>query len=336
MKEIGINLKEAEVIFRQLSRDYKVFERVSKTGKGRFSETDLITYDFVEGFEEIEFFEKSYYSAKEVLFPVRQTLFEFRKEGPEETQGIIPPTIVFLRACDINAISVTDTHFLKGNFEDSYYKEQRSRLKLFLIECSEPFESCFCVSMGTNRAEDYAVFMRKTDTGLEVKIKDSQMEKYFIGGVEAEVEPNFIDLDLEPISLQDEIDTAIFKDEMWQEYSRRCIACGRCNTSCPTCTCFTLQDIFDNEKGVGQRRRVWSSCQVKKFSLLAGSHDFRVPKGDRMRYRVLHKIQDFRKRTGLNMCVGCGRCDEACPEYISMFKCIQKINTLINAGTKDE
>ncbi len=53
-----------------------------------------------------------------------------------------------------------------------------------------------------------------------------------------------------------------------------------------------------------------------------------------MRYKVLHKLQDFKKRTGVSMCVGCGRCDDVCPEYISMFNCAAKINrTARSVGT---
>lgn len=63
--------------------------------------------------------------------------------------------------------------------------------------------------------------------------------------------------------------------EMWQEYAGRCIGCGRCNFVCPTCTCFTMQDIFyrDNENA-GERGRVWASCQVDGYSDIAGGSDF--------------------------------------------------------------
>jgi anaerobic sulfite reductase subunit A len=132
------------------------------------------------------------------------------------------------------------------------------------------------------------------------------------------------------VSFPEEIDSAVFEDDIWKEYTSRCIACGRCTASCPTCSCFTVQDILSEDKAAGgERKRIWSSCMVKKFGLLAGNHDFRAREGDRLRYRVLHKIYDFRKRQGLNMCVGCGRCDDICPEYISMLKCIEKINQII-------
>ena len=47
--------------------------------------------------------------------------------------------------------------------------------------------------------------------------------------------------------------------------------------------------------------------------------------GQRMRFKVLHKVYDFKKRNGYHMCVGCGRCDDICPEYISFSNSINKL-----------
>ncbi|MCQ9206151.1 MAG: anaerobic sulfite reductase subunit AsrA [Omnitrophica bacterium] len=337
MKMLKITQEEAGSIFESLSQRYKIIAPVEKIGEGRFSNTSLLAYAEVKSFEEIEFFKKTERPAKEILFPVRQSLFEFKKKDIQELHEKIPPSIVFLRACDINAIGVTDAHFLNNEkFKDIYYKRRREAVKLFLMECKEPFGSCFCVSMGTNKTEDYSGFMRKLDDGYEIKVTDGELENYFSGGTPKDVEPAFVEKDKNPITIPREIDVSLFKNELWKEYSQRCSACGRCNTSCPTCACFTIQDIFSQDSNdAGQRRRVWSSCQVKNFAVLAGNHDFRVPKGDRMRYKVLHKIRDFKKLTGFNMCVGCGRCDDVCPDYISISKCIEKINK-ITGGNGDD
>ena len=34
---------------------------------------------------------------------------------------------------------------------------------------------------------------------------------------------------------------------------------------------------------------------------------------------------DFEKRFGYPMCVGCGRCDDVCPEYISYSNCVNRL-----------
>ena len=91
-----------------------------------------------------------------------------------------------------------------------------------------------------------------------------------------------------------------------------------------------MQDIFYKEnKNVGERRRVWASCQVDGFTDIAGGHSFRNSKGDRLRFKAMHKIYDFNKRFGYQMCVGCGRCDDNCPQYISFSTTIDKINDFL-------
>ena len=144
--------------------------------------------------------------------------------------------------------------------------------------------------------------------------------------VRMDVSPDFVTENKEKVTLPRNLSNASFTKEIWQEYGSRCIGCGRCNFVCPTCTCFTMQDIFykDNPK-VGERRRVWASCQVDGYTDMAGGHSYRKSQGDRMRFKVMHKIYDFEKRFGYPMCVGCGRCDDVCPEYISYANCINRL-----------
>ena len=83
-----------------------------------------------------------------------------------------------------------------------------------------------------------------------------------------------------------------------------------------------MQDLFYTENGkAGERRRVWSSCMVDGFTDVAGG-SYRKQQGERMRFKVLHKVLDFRQRFGYDMCVGCGRCDAVCPEYISFAEAV--------------
>lgn len=345
-KMTRFNSKEGKVIFESLNKHYTIIAPVEKPGKGRFSDTALLTYEAIHSFDEIEFFKKTVFSAKSALLPIREALLGFQNNKIEEADIEIHPTIIFLRSCDIQAIKVMDTHFLNdAKFEDFYYKRRRQKVKFFLIECEKPFENCFCVSLGTNKTDNYSAFMRKTDSGYEIQIKDKELEVDFAHNVEDVLGPRFAKQDTYSVKIPEDINVSIFEDDIWKEYTLRCIGCGRCTVSCPTCSCFSVQDILrpegsglpsnrqshSEDKAGGERKRIWSSCQVKKFSLLAGSHDFRLKEGDRLRYRVLHKIYDFRKRHGINMCIGCGRCDDVCPEYISMFKCIEKINHIMEA-----
>lgn len=96
-----------------------------------------------------------------------------------------------------------------------------------------------------------------------------------------------------------------------------------------------MQDVYykENER-VGERRRVWAGCHVDGFTTMAGGHEFRKTKGERMRFKAMHKVYDFNKRFGYHMCTGCGRCDNVCPQYISFSSCINKVNDLLGKEGK--
>ncbi|MEF1335646.1 4Fe-4S dicluster domain-containing protein, partial [Vibrio rotiferianus] len=118
---------------------------------------------------------------------------------------------------------------------------------------------------------------------------------------------------------------------VWSEYDSRCIGCGRCTSSCPTCACFNVFDVvYNQEAKVGERRRQHASCMIDGFSDMAGGHSFRHKTGERLRYRALHKVNDFKSRQGEHhMCVGCGRCDDRCPHYISFSNIINKMTSIV-------
>lgn len=209
-----------------------------------------------------------------------------------------------------------------------------------MIECTEGFDSCFCVSMEANKTDNYSLAIRVKDEEVFLDIKDKDIQNYFDGsGLDIDFKPDYIEKNKIEVNVPDieKLTNEIFKNEVWKEYSSRCIGCGRCNTSCITCSCFTMQDVFhDDNKKLGERRRVWAGCHVDGFTDMAGGHSFRNKNGDRMRFKTMHKINDFYKRFGFHMCVGCGRCDDVCPQYISFSKCINKLNEIVDGGKENE
>jgi anaerobic sulfite reductase subunit A len=62
---------------------------------------------------------------------------------------------------------------------------------------------------------------------------------------------------------------------------------------------------------------------------MAGGLKFRKDYADSMRYKVLHKVHDYKERFGENMCVGCGRCTDRCPQFISFSHTIEKLNQAV-------
>lgn len=60
--------------------------------------------------------------------------------------------------------------------------------------------------------------------------------------------------------------------------------------------------FYKENENVGERRRVWASCQVDGYTDIAGGNSFRKKQGERMRFKTMHKIHDFKKDSDI-ICV---------------------------------
>lgn len=320
---------DANALFTALSGQYDIWAPVLKKGEGCFSDTDIVRYDKVRSVDDIVWDKKSDYSFKETLLKINETLFYFTEDQTTVPKGPEKELLIFMRACDFHAVKRLDQIYLYNTFEDYYYKRIREKAKFALIGCSESCKSGFCVSMGTNQTDDYALYVKSSEDTVEIDVKDQSIEALINNDgrvIACDVTPEYVTENIEKVTLPKHLSNDSFTKEIWKEYGDRCITCGRCNFACPTCTCFTMQDVFyqDNPK-VGERRRVWASCQIDDYDQIAGGIKFRKTKADNMRFKVMHKIYDFEKRFGYPMCVGCGRCDEICPEYISYASLVNRL-----------
>jgi anaerobic sulfite reductase subunit A len=313
-------------MFQKWTANYEIFAPKRMEGEGCFSDTDIIRYEKVTSLEEIEWEKKSDYSFKEVLLAINETLFYFTEDQTTVPKGPEKEILIFLRSCDLHAVKRLDEIYLKNGFEDFYYARVREKAKFILMGCSQTCDSGFCASMGTNRAENYDAYLKVDGDCVYADFCCKELKDTVTNAKETEVCPEYVTENKEKVTLPKNLSNESFTNEIWKEYGARCIGCGRCNFVCPTCTCFTMQDIFYKEnENVGERRRVWASCQVDGYTEMAGGHGFRKSQADRMRFKVMHKIYDFEKRFGYPMCVGCGRCEDVCPEYISYSNCVNRL-----------
>lgn len=334
---IKVSLKKLNDAFSELKKEYKIYAPTIVVGDGRFSDTDVIRYGEVSTVEEIEFEKKAQFSYKEVLLPIRQTLFFFTEKECKEPEIDDKKILIFLRSCDMHSLKRIDDIYLRNGFVDPYYKKLRDKAKFVLIGCEKSFDSCFCVDMGTNKSDNYDAYLKVVNNEAILDVKSEEFIKIFenIEKTQEVVTPDFVTETITRVNIPENLDLRITKSTMWEEYNDRCIGCGRCNFVCPTCTCFTMQDIFykDNAKN-GERRRVWASCHVDGYTDMAGGHSFRNSKGEKMRFKTMHKVYDYKKKWGYNMCVGCGRCDDICPEYISFSSTINKLEKAMEEVSK--
>ncbi len=333
-----VNNTVLNTIFKAWQTEYNLYAPRKYSGGGRFSDTDCIRYGKVSRVDEIVFDQKSEYSFKEVLIPISQTLFFFTESETKETDAPKKGAIIFLRSCDLHALKRLDDMYLHNGPEDYYYQRLRANIKIVLMGCQHSFENCFCVSMGTNQSTNYDMSIDQQADGtylIDCKNEDWAYQLATENCIQKDVIPSHVTQNDITVTIPSNLTTEVSNSTMWNEYDSRCINCGRCNFVCPTCTCFTMQDLYYSENGkVGERRRVWASCMVDGFTDMAGGGSYRQKNGQRMRFKVLHKVLDYKQRNGYHMCVGCGRCNDICPEYISFSNCINKLQNAMTEVTE--
>lgn len=315
----------ADTLLQRWAARYTILAPRRMAGEGCFSDTDVVRYGPVQTLEEIEWEQKSDYSFKETLLPVNETLFYYTEDVVTTPKLPEQEILVFLRACDLHAVKRLDQIYLDNKFSDLYYARRREKTRFILMDCPSSCDTGFCASMGTNAADHYDAAVGMNEDSLFLDIKWPPLAEG-IDASDCEWRPAGVKENREKVTLPKKLSLDSYAKDIWAEYGGRCIGCGRCNFVCPTCTCFTMQDIhYKDTPKVGERRRVWASCQVDGFTDINGGASFRKTQGERLRFKVMHKVHDFQERFGYTMCVGCGRCEAVCPEYISYIHVLNRL-----------
>lgn len=328
-KSVSMTGSELEAVFQKLSGAYDIYGPAQdEKGAVRFRKLDR--------FSEIVTDRQSDFSPKEIYYPISQTLFRFDENNytaalPESGK----PILIFAHPCDINAIRRLDNIFLKnGGQADLFYASLRSRVKFAMLECPENgYPGCWCVSMGSNRTDGYALAVCAGAEGVQVRIADGTLLPFFSGAEESDYMPAFVEKNgrearLPRVGAVKQLQK-VFDLAFWKDYNERCISCGGCNTVCPTCSCYETADYLDQENSRrGERRRVWASCMIPEFTRTAGGHVARPTPDKLMRFKALHKVFDYNTRFGgrEHMCVGCGRCVLRCPEDIDFLDTVNRLH----------
>ena len=181
---------------------------------------------------------------------VNEVLFYFTEK--ETTVPACPEKklLIFLRSCDLHALKRLDTIYLNNGPQDFYYDRLRQRAAFVLMGCSETCDNGFCVSMETNRTDAYDLYLKLSEESVWIDCKSETLLPYFTQAdtVSCAVTPDFVTANKEEVRLPRHLSTETFSNPIWESYGNRCIGCGRCNFVCPTCTCFTMQDISYREK----------------------------------------------------------------------------------------
>jgi sulfhydrogenase subunit beta (sulfur reductase) len=270
---------------------------------------------------------------KKFFHPPRLPMFRLEGESYLEPEPAPNRVLFGVHPCDIHGLLILDKLFLE-RFRDPYYAERRSKTAILAMSCI-PDDKCFCKSTNTH-------FI---DEGFDLAFND--LKDFFLCWVGSSLgddlirlAPELFDSNVQHKDMWRYVEWRRWRDSqfvlqpdltgmpdimelshdhpVWRELGEKCLACGSCSMVCPTCNCYNVADTAMPD-GTGDRERFWDSCTLKEYSLVAGGHNFRADRRDRLLLWYTHKLQKFMSQYGKPSCVGCGRCAVTCPVDINVI-----------------
>lgn len=298
-------------------------------------EDDVILFRKINKIEDIVLnYENTIVPPKNLFFPQSEKLFEYKNEDNKvfikNNQSYKERVIFGIRMCDIESLNLLDNIFDKG-FNDSYYKEKRENTILIELGCTNLCKKGFCSSLElvqNSTSADIVFYPVREDFFVTINtikgenlidlihFKESKEDMASLIREATLGDKTIIS------SIPQELDE-IFENKIWEEISQKCIGCNVCTYVCPTCHCFDMCDIGNRKQG--ERIRCWDSCMNSRFTQMAGNHNPRDEKQQRVRQRILHKFKYYPEEHGKVACVGCGRCLQKCPVGMDILENLRKV-----------
>ena len=328
-----ISKKDVPAFLASLMSGYRVFAPVK---------TDTYTgfQQISSGTEAVLDFSNTKIPPKGILFPQSEKLFTYSVAGEavkvEEVIDDAKSVVFGVRPCDAKSIALLDNVFDNDKYQDPYYLTRRANTVLVGIGCNEPASTCFCTSVGCGPFDTTGLDLLLVDTGdafVVEAVTDKGKAIVTTAGFAAASDADqavaanakaaaTVSCEVNTEGLKEKLDVN-FYDGIWDLIHEKCLGCGACTYSCPTCHCF---DIVDEAEGTdGCRIRNWDSCMFPLFTLHGSGHNPRTSSKERYRNRVMHKFKYFVDNFNAVACVGCGRCINNCPVNLDIREVLADI-----------
>jgi sulfhydrogenase subunit beta (sulfur reductase) len=294
------------------------------------------------------------HSWKQFLFPPDLLLWQAQREKGSWRLEVPPMSgapyaFLGVRACDLAALEVHDRVFARGRYPDPVYKERRDQAFMVAVNCTRSGGTCFCASLGTGPratsgfdlalteilADGRHFFLAEVGTkrggdilGTVTRQPATKAEVAAAERLVAAAAQNQTRV-LDRSGLQEFLYDN-FENPHWDVVTKRCLTCGNCAITCPTCFCHNYQDSLDVTGQVAERRRHWEVCFSVDHSYIHGGA---IRPSPRSRYRqwLTHKLGTWVDQFGCLGCIGCGRCITWCPVGIDIT---QEVRSLKAAAVK--
>jgi formate hydrogenlyase subunit 6/NADH:ubiquinone oxidoreductase subunit I len=274
---------------------------------------------------------------KKLFFPPAQDLLRFDASGFQAALEPQEKVLLGVHFYDVKAIDQTDLLFSERNF-DVNYMAHRQTTTIVASNIQKVSRRAFFATVGADvQPQGHDAFMTAIGYGYVFETRTERGEALLAHGVfqpatEAQITeaadvnaaalaqcPERLDHSTEDIAAK--VRASFGNDEMWAAMAADCFSCGTCNTVCPTCYCFDVQDTWNVDQTSGQRTRYWDGCLTEDFakcSLGEGAcENFRDERGSRFRHRMMRKATYLNEKLGGPACVGCGRCSAGCTADIA-------------------
>ena len=258
------------------------------------------------------------------FFPQQGTIFTTSADGLKEPTAPERPLFVLgFTPRDLACLRFIDRFFADGRSDDIYFRQRQHAVVAGLSGYCGPNGALIPPAGGDCDLE----FFRYEGNWLV--IPQSEAGRSIIAALPGSVPPEAVALYRQAaLTPPDENERLLRRasellranrvpDSFWGEIGDRCIACTGCNLSCPTCTCFGVQD-WRSAKQV-ERSRMWDSCQLDGFMREASGHNPLGSEALRTRRRIHHKLAADPEKWGEISCFLCGRCDVVCPTGIGII-----------------